>query len=59
MLAWTVGTGLAVCWALTAWAIVSGAIMIKLEDRELEERFGEEYRAYRASVPSIAPKVKL
>jgi len=59
MLAWTVGTGLAVCWALTAWAIVSGTIMIKLEDRELEERFGEEYRAYQASVPSIAPKVKL
>jgi uncharacterized membrane protein len=42
MLAWSVGTGLAVCWALTAFAIVTGAVMIAMEDKELEARFGEE-----------------
>jgi protein-S-isoprenylcysteine O-methyltransferase Ste14 len=59
MLAWSVGTGLAVCWALTAFAIATGAIMIKMEDRELEKRFGEEYRKYRSAVPALVPKVKL
>jgi protein-S-isoprenylcysteine O-methyltransferase Ste14 len=59
MLAWSVGTGLAICWALTVFAIVTGAIMIKLEDRELEKRFGEEYRTYRSAVPALVPKVKL
>jgi hypothetical protein len=34
MLAWSLGTGLAVCWLLTAWAIATGALMIRLEDAE-------------------------
>jgi len=55
MLAWSVGTGLAVCWGLTASAAVTGALMIRMEDRELEKRFGENYRQYRASVPAIIP----
>ncbi len=59
MLAWTVGSGLAVCWALTAFAIVTGAIMIKTEDEELENRFGDAYRNYRSAVPALVPKVKL
>jgi protein-S-isoprenylcysteine O-methyltransferase Ste14 len=57
MLAWSVGTGLAVCWALTAWAIATGAVMIHLEDRELEERFGDLYRQYRSAVPSVFPRI--
>jgi protein-S-isoprenylcysteine O-methyltransferase Ste14 len=59
MLAWSVGTGLAICWALAAFAIVTGAVMIKMEDRELATRFGEEYRTYRVAVPALVPKVKL
>jgi protein-S-isoprenylcysteine O-methyltransferase Ste14 len=55
MLAWTVGTGLVVCYALTAFAVVTGAIMIRLEDAELEQRFGDEYRAYREKVPAVLP----
>ncbi|MGA8436737.1 MAG: isoprenylcysteine carboxylmethyltransferase family protein [Candidatus Sulfotelmatobacter sp.] len=58
MLAWSVGTGLAVCWALTAFAFVTGAIMIRMEDRELEARFGEEYRQYRSAVPSVLPTLR-
>jgi protein-S-isoprenylcysteine O-methyltransferase Ste14 len=55
MLAWSLGTGLFVCWLLTAFAIVTGAVMIKLEDKELEDRFGEEYRQYRSTVPAVLP----
>jgi protein-S-isoprenylcysteine O-methyltransferase Ste14 len=55
MLAWSVGTGLTVCWALTAFAIVTGAAMIAMEDKELENRFGEEYRQYQSGVPAILP----
>jgi len=55
MLAWGLGTGLAVCWALTGLAIVTGAVMIRMEDRELENRFGEEYREYRSTVPAVIP----
>jgi len=57
MLGWSVGTGLAVCWGLTAFAIVTGAAMIRMEDAELENRFGEPYRAYRNSVPAVFPRM--
>ena len=57
MLAWSLGTGLAVCWALTAFAILTGTVMIRLEDAELEQRFGDSYRAYRRKVPAVLPRV--
>jgi protein-S-isoprenylcysteine O-methyltransferase Ste14 len=57
MLAWSLGTGLVVCWALTGFAIVTGAVMIRMEDAELEKRFGEEYAAYRKRVPALWPRL--
>jgi protein-S-isoprenylcysteine O-methyltransferase Ste14 len=57
MLAWSLGTGLAVCWGLTAFAMVTGAVMIRMEDAELEKRFGDAYRRYRNSVPAVVPRV--
>jgi len=57
MLAWSVGTGLAACWVLTAFAVLTGAAMIRMEDAELEKRFGDSYRAYRRSVPTVLPRV--
>ena len=57
MVAWSVGSGLAVCYGLTAFALVSGGIMIRLEDAELEQRFGDAYRAYRTLVPAVIPRV--
>ena len=57
MLAWSAGTGLAACWGLTAFAVVTGAVMIRMEDAELEKRFGDSYRAYRRSVPAVLPRV--
>jgi protein-S-isoprenylcysteine O-methyltransferase Ste14 len=58
MLAWSTGTGLAVCWGLTAFAVVTGAVMIRMEDAELEKRFGHSYRAYRNAVPAVVPRVR-
>jgi len=57
MLAWSIGTGLAICWGLTATTIVTGAVMIRLEDAELEARFGDSYRAYRRDVPAVLPRI--
>lgn len=57
MLAWSVGTGLAVCWGLAAFAMVTGAVMIRMEDAELGKRFGDAYRAYRCSVPAVLPRL--
>ena len=58
MLAWSLSTGLAVCWGLTAFALAMGAVMLRLEDKELENRFGDEYRKYRSTVPAILPNRK-
>jgi protein-S-isoprenylcysteine O-methyltransferase Ste14 len=57
MVAWSFGTGLLVCWVLTAFAITTGAVMIRMEDAELEKRFGEDFRRYRVSVPAVLPKI--
>jgi protein-S-isoprenylcysteine O-methyltransferase Ste14 len=58
MLAWSLGSGLAVCWTLTAFAVLTGSIMITTEDNELEARFGDEYRQYRSKVPALIPTIK-
>lgn len=58
MLAWSVGSGLLVCWLLTAFAIVTGAVMIRMEDAELEKRFGAEYVAYRQRVNTLLPRLR-
>ncbi len=57
MLAWSVGTGLVVCYALTLFAVITGTLMVRLEDRELERRFGAEYREYRQTVPAVVPRI--
>jgi protein-S-isoprenylcysteine O-methyltransferase Ste14 len=57
VLGWCVGTGLIPLYALAAFAIVTGALMIALEDRELEARFGDPYRAYRRAVPAVIPRL--
>jgi protein-S-isoprenylcysteine O-methyltransferase Ste14 len=58
MLAWSLGTGLVVCYGLTAFAVVTGAVMIRMEDEELERRFGEEYAAYHGQVPAVLPRLR-
>ena len=46
-----------VCWLLTTFAMITGAVMIRMEDAELEKRFGEKYAAYRRDVPAVLPKI--
>jgi protein-S-isoprenylcysteine O-methyltransferase Ste14 len=57
MVAWSIGTGLVVCWSLTAFAVITGAVMIRMEEAELEKRFGTEYGRYQRSVPAVLPRM--
>ncbi len=52
---WAVGTGSAAVWMLEAFAIVTGAVMLPLEERELVQRFGDAYREYQRRVPALFP----
>jgi protein-S-isoprenylcysteine O-methyltransferase Ste14 len=51
----TVASGLTVIYALLAFAVMTGAFMIRAEEAELEKRFGDEYRDYKERVPAIFP----
>ncbi|MFB3917801.1 MAG: isoprenylcysteine carboxylmethyltransferase family protein [Terriglobales bacterium] len=55
LLGWTIGTGLAVLYALTAFAVITGYFMIRAEERELEQRFGQAYRDYKARTAALIP----
>lgn len=55
MLAWSIGSGVLVCWLMTGFAVITGAAMIRMEDAELEKRFGRLYREYRSRVPAVLP----
>jgi protein-S-isoprenylcysteine O-methyltransferase Ste14 len=57
MLAWSLGTGLAVCYGLIVFALITGAVMIRMEDAELEKRFGAAYAGYRDRVPALLPRI--
>jgi protein-S-isoprenylcysteine O-methyltransferase Ste14 len=56
ILGWCLGAGLLALYGLAAFAIVTGWVMIRIEDRELEARFGESYRQYRQCVPAVIPR---
>ena len=56
MLAWSSGTGLLVCLMLTGFAVVTGAVMVRTEDAELEKRFGDEFTTYRRRVGAVLPR---
>jgi protein-S-isoprenylcysteine O-methyltransferase Ste14 len=56
VLGWCVGTGLLGLYVLAGFALVTGFFMIRVEDRELEQRFGERYHVYRRNVPAVIPR---
>lgn len=53
---WMLGTGSLAIAGLTAFYLISGLIMMHREDAELEQRFGQAFREYRARVPGFLPK---
>lgn len=51
---WTLGSGLLVNFVLLAISlVVTFPLMVVMEERELERRFGERFRAYKARVPLV------
>ena len=57
VLGWTIGTGSIALCGLLVFAVITGAIMIRKEDAELEARFGDLYRQYRNERTRTAAKV--
>jgi protein-S-isoprenylcysteine O-methyltransferase Ste14 len=57
LLGWTIASGLAVLYGLLAFALVTGALMLRLEEHELEQRFGDAYREYKRTVYAILPRL--
>lgn len=56
--AWTIGSGLLVSYVLLAIsAFITYPLMIWLEERELEKRFGQSFRDYKRAVPLIPKKL--
>ena len=58
LLGWSVGTGMAILFAMTVFAAITGVFMLRAEDRELESRFGDEFRQYRDQVPMLFPRLR-
>ncbi len=58
IIGWGIGTGLVALYALAVFAMISGAVMIRMEDRELEARFGDAFREYRQRVPGVVPRMR-
>ena len=57
LLGWAIGSGLLVVYGLTLVAMVSGYFMVVAEERELEARFGDEYRHYRRHTATMLPGI--
>jgi len=54
-LTWTLSSGLAILYFLSPAVLVLATVMIRLEERELQRRFGEAYRKYSECTPAILP----
>jgi len=58
IIGWCLGTGLIALYALAAFAMITGTVMVHMEDRELEARFGAAFREYRRRVPPVLPRLR-
>jgi protein-S-isoprenylcysteine O-methyltransferase Ste14 len=56
LLGLTIAFGTIALYSLAAFAVVTGIFMVRLEDRELEQRFGDEFLQYKRRVPAILPR---
>jgi protein-S-isoprenylcysteine O-methyltransferase Ste14 len=58
MLGFVLGAGTLACFGLFTFALVTGAIMIAFEERELHARFGPAWEEYCEQTPAIFPVPK-
>ena len=58
LLGLAISSGLVAVYALVAFALITGVFLVRFEDKELERRFGEEFRAYRIRIPALIPSVR-
>jgi protein-S-isoprenylcysteine O-methyltransferase Ste14 len=58
MFGFAIGTGTWACYGLMAFAMVTGAVMIRYEERELHARFGQAWEKYCERTPAIFPLPK-
>ncbi len=52
---WMIGTGSLATVVLWVFGVVTGAVMLPLEERELVRRFGDPYRDYQRRVSALFP----
>lgn len=57
LLGWSIGSGLLVNFVLLVFAVATGLVMVRAEERELVARFGDSYRTYIREVPAFFPKL--
>jgi protein-S-isoprenylcysteine O-methyltransferase Ste14 len=55
LLGFALGSGSVACFALLAFTLATGAIMIVFEERELHRRFGSAWEQYCQRTPRIFP----
>jgi protein-S-isoprenylcysteine O-methyltransferase Ste14 len=55
MLGFTLGAGTLACFTLFGFALITGAVMIGFEERELHARFGVAWEEYCERTPAILP----
>jgi protein-S-isoprenylcysteine O-methyltransferase Ste14 len=58
MLGFALGAGTVACFALFAFALITGAVMIVFEERELHDRFGTAWEEYCEHTPLFFPVPK-
>lgn len=53
----TLATGSFALFLLWGFAVITGVVMVRLEERELLARFGDQYRDYQRRVPALLPRL--
>jgi protein-S-isoprenylcysteine O-methyltransferase Ste14 len=58
LLGLAISSGLIAVYAMLVFALMTGIFLIRFEDKELEQRFGAEFRTYRSRTPALMPFIR-
>ena len=58
LLGLAISSGLVVAYSFVVFALITGIFLVRLEDKELERRFGDEFLAYRLRIPALIPSLR-